>query len=513
MTNASPEYIRFLLNEDPGIKLLHSRNGAEIIAFFYTLFREDRIQILDEEQFELRLIDNIVYFRESFDESVDSSNGESDENAFDSADDAYMTLTFPERQQQARSLITKWASEKLRYIRRIRTDEGNFIELSASTERILSFVEDIEGQPFVGTESRFLDILHRLRDLTEHTTENPEQRIKQLTEQRAQLKEQIDQIKNTGQTYTYSINQITERLHEISRNARDLLADFRQMEENFRKIIASLYTEADFAEYGKGKILGYTLDANRKLRDSPQGQSFSSFWNFLAQDSGKNEINNMTSVLFQRIREQKIAWNDDFLLHLKSALHEAGKKIVNTNRLLADRLNRVLARQEEEDRKLILQHIHSIKNLSIRCMEHSPKNTAFMEIDTKPVLFFPQARYPVLPGKEKTIISMESAGEDLVLTGEVLQNLFHQFYIDEAQLLKTIEQFREKHQGMSQFSLSELAAEFPIRKGLAEIIGYISLASQLDWARILDAETETIHFSSVEEKTEMKITLPKVMFL
>lgn len=511
MKDSSPEYIKILLSDDPGVKLLHSRNTAEIISFFYSIFRTDRVQTINEEEFELRLIDNINLFRnllENPEEDLDFSGDD-----FSPKDSNGSIKTFAERQQQARSLISRWASEKVRYIRRIRTDERNYIELTPPLERLLGFIEDLEGQPFVGTESRFLDILHRLRDLADHTTENPEQRIKLLREQQAQLKNQIEEIQQSGQTYTYSANQITERLMEISRNARDLLADFRQTEENFRKIIASLYTETDFAETGKGKILGYTLDANRKLRDSPQGQSFASFWNFLAQDSGKNEINSLTAELFQRIREQGIIWNDDFLLYLKSALHEAGKKIVNTNRLLADRLNRVLARQEEENRKLILQHIHTIKNLAIRCVESPPKDTVFMEIETKPALFFPQARYPVFSGKEKTILPMESAAKDIVLTREMLQSLFHQFYIDEIQLKETLNQFRMKHPERLQFSLGEFIAEFPLRKGLAELIGYVSLAVQSDQARILDTDLETIRFTAVEHNNEMGITLPKVMFI
>ncbi|MDR1747470.1 MAG: DUF3375 domain-containing protein [Spirochaetaceae bacterium] len=506
MKNTSAEYIKILFSQDPGIKLLHSRQAAEIISFFYSLFRRDHIQTITEEEFELRLIDYIGDSPELFEEGEDSGGG---------------IQTFAERQQRARELIARWVSEKFRYIRRIRTETGIYIELSASAERILSFAEDLEGQSFVGTESRFLDILYRLRDLAEHTTENPDERIRQLNDQRTQLKGEIQRIQSTGQAQIYSANQITERLAEISRNARDLLADFRQTEENFRKIIASLYEETGFAESGKGKILGYTLDANRKLRDSPQGQSFASFWNFLALDSGKNEINTLISELLQRVREQGIIWNDDFLMHLKSALHGAGRKIVNTNRLLADRLNRVLARQEEEDRQLIVQHIHTIKNLALRCIERPPEDTGIMCVYTKPELFFPLRRYPILPGKEKNAMPMEPAENDSAASGEVLQRLFSQFYIDEKQLLKTIEEYREKRGAASQFTLAELTAEYPIRKGIAEVVGYVSTASRLvplGQAVILDSEKETIRFSPVEEagdeeNREMEIVLPKVIFL
>jgi len=508
MKDTSSEYIKYLFSHDSGVRLLHSRNGAEIISFYYSLFRQEHVQTVSEEEFELRLTDYLRSSRILLDET-----GEQDQQESLSIDTHGECETLAELRELARLHINRWASEKLRYIRRIRTDEGNYIELSASVERILSFVEDLEGQPFVGTESRFLDILHRLRDLAENTTENPEQRIQQLKEQRAQLKKQIEEILVTGQTYTYSANQITERLIEISRNARNLLSDFRQTEENFRKIIASLYNETDYAESGKGKVLGYTLDANRKLRDSPQGQSFASFWNFLAQDSGKNEINNLTATLLRRIEEQGIIWNDDFLVHLKSALHDAGKKIVNTNRLLADRLNRLLARQEEENRQLIVQHIHAIKNLAARCIEHPPENKQFMEVCTRPDLFFPQSRYAVLPVQEPEVVPMKSADANINFTSEMLFSLFNQFYIDPEKIRETIAAFRKMHGAVSQFTLGEIIAEFPVQKGLAEIIGYVSLAAESTGASILDNDKETIRFLSVDDKVEMEITLPKVVFI
>ncbi|MDR2897831.1 MAG: DUF3375 domain-containing protein [Spirochaetaceae bacterium] len=512
MKDISPEYITVLFSHDPGIKLLHSRRAAEIISFFYTLFRRDHVQTIAEEEFELRLSDYIGDSPEFFEEGEQESP----------ADSSIIVQTLAERQQRSRELIARWASERFRFIRRLRTETGTSIELSSSVERILSFVEDIEGQPFVGTESRFLDILHRLRDLAEHTTDNPEERIRQLKEQRSQLKDEIRRIQETGQAQVYSANQITERLAEISRNARDLLADFRLTEENFRKIIASLYEETGFAESGKGKILGYTLDANRKLRDSPQGQSFASFWHFLALDSGKNEINNLTTELLQRVREQGVIWTDDFLMHLKPALHGAGRKIVNTNRLLADRLNRVLARQEEENRQLIVQHIHTIKNLALRCIENPPVDAEMMSIYTKPELFFPLRRYPILPGKEKNALPMEQAEQNGIVAEAVLQRLFNQFYIDEELLLKNIEAYRKKRSvslesgAVSQFTLSELTAEYPVRKGIAEVVGYVSLASRAvesGQAVILDSENETIRFLSIEENREMEIRLPKVLFI
>ncbi len=130
---------------------------------------------------------------------------------------------------RARKYISLWCSDEKEYIRRYYNGQNiPVVELTPSMERLFTFLEEIEPKKFVGTESRFRTILFQLRKLYQNINEDPETRIESLKKQ-----------------------------SEI--------------------------------EATKGSILGYTLDIDAKMRESAQGQSFSSFWNFIAQDK-ENEL-------------------------------------------------------------------------------------------------------------------------------------------------------------------------------------------------------------------------------
>jgi Protein of unknown function (DUF3375) len=72
------------------------------------------------------------------------------------------------------------------------------VELTADTERAIGWLEDMQMRHFVGAESRFLLIVQMLRDIVQNSVDDPEERLKQLEQQRVELDRQIDQIYETA---------------------------------------------------------------------------------------------------------------------------------------------------------------------------------------------------------------------------------------------------------------------------------------------------------------------------
>jgi hypothetical protein len=66
-------------------------------------------------------------------------------------------------------------------------------------------------------------------------------------------------------------------------------------------------------------------------------------------------------------------------------------------------------------------------------------------------------------------------------------------------------------QSRSQISLRQLVEEFPVRKGLAEVVTYLSLADKDDKALVAESETETLTVST-ESGRARRIELPKIIF-
>lgn len=499
MKSSTSSYFNSLLKSDAGFSLLHSKSAHLVLSFLYQIFRVSHVQSINSDEFETRFS---VFLQEHLDEESKLKEDEED-----SQDILSQIKSSAELQLRARAYVNSWCNTK-EYLRRYYNREGEaVIELNPSIERLFNWIENCEQKEFVGTESRFQNILLQLRDLHQHINTDPETRITELKKKKAEIDAEINRIKKTGTVQTYTSVQIQERLFELDKNSRELLSDFRQVEENFRKIMQEIYKKQSEGTSSRANILGYTLDTDSKLRNSPQGQSFSTFWNFLSQDSD-NEINSVTTDIISKSNTE-----NEFLLQLKHYLYDAGHKIIEQNRTLADRLNRVLKVDAAAERKQISNLISSIKkdmNDYVRKVEDgkAQMEDSFMSIETKPFLYFPQARTLQPPSAQKEFSKVSAFNVQAVNPLDFAE-LFTQFYIDEKKLLKNIEEFR-KVNGNRQFTLKEFLQSFPLEKGLSELIAFYGL-SQTIKSTINTDETDEIEIK--KEDTLYKIRVPRLIFL
>jgi len=495
MRSTKSDYIKSLIKNDSGFSLLNATSAHLIISFLYSVFRLNHIQALPSDEIETKLA---TFLQEHIDEIQSEEVG------------------FQDLQAKARDYISEWCGQK-QYLRRYYNKSSiPLVELSAGVERVFNWIENCEPKEFVGTQSRFQTILLQLRELNQNINTDPETRIQKLKEQRAEIDREIKEIQKTGIVKTYTKIEIAEWIGEIDRNSRELLSDFRQVEANFRSIMQEIYKKQSETENTRGNILGYTLDTDRKLRLSPQGQSFSSFWNFLSQDTN-NEISSVTESIISNSAEK-----DEFLLNLKNYLYEAGHKIIEQNRTLTDRINRILQQQTATERKQfsnltsdIKKEMHKFvsKVVENKNFESEIGTKDFMKVETKPNLFFPQSRNLSLPEIEREFVSVQHFDqENSSSMDSALNDLLSQFYVDEKLLLKQIEDYRKNHniENGKTFTLKDVIQEYPIQKGLEELLTWFSIAQNLSGTVIVRNETDEIE---VEKENEIiKIKIPKMIF-
>ncbi|MCK9170945.1 MAG: DUF3375 domain-containing protein [Treponema sp.] len=512
MHNTSAGYFSSLIAQDAGMKLLRSHAAHLTISFLYGTFREKHVQVIPSGELESQLA---VFLQEHRNEELllDEEMGDDSSVQF-AADFSAKKELFNDLQIKAKLLVSLWCSDEKAYIRRYHSAEGiPVVELSASVERLFTWLENSEPTQFVGTESRFQNILLQLRDLKEHTTEDPAARIAELREAQRKIDEEIREIKSTGRAQTYSAVQIRERLESISRSSRELLGDFRQIEDNFRSILQEIYREQSEVEATRGTILGYTLDTNHKMRVSPQGQTFSSFWDFISQDSD-DEIGTLVNAILDSAETKDTGWSDTFLTHLKLYLYQAGHKIVEQNRVLTDRINRILSQQEVNERRLVTQLTADIKKEMLVYLPRVDSGAAqvppdFLSVEGRPELFFPQARYPVFPLQTNDFTEMHRFDEQTIDPSS-LRELFTQFYIDEKVLQKHAAEFRSGKNG-GQFTLAELITTYPVEKGLAEIVAWYGMAEHTDRMQVLPDRTDVIQFN--RNGSVVSVTVPRMLFV
>lgn len=411
-----------------------------------------------------------------------------------------------DRNLRARLYLDRWTDKGFLIKAPDEKTGEHFIELTSATEKVLNWLEEaLHQQRFVGTDSRFRDIFRKLKEVVEYSTADPEIRLSQLEQEKAKLEQEMEQIRLTGQVKIMEKHQVEENFIEISRMAKSLLADFKDVEKNFQHIGRNLYEKQTGLLYTKGSLLEIALNAWLILKDEEQGKSFYAFWNFLQSDTQKEELKQLIQQLYQLLDEHQIKYGEDqFLKYLKRNLHHSGTRVLESNDRLAEKLNRVLAERNVHERMRILELIRDIKQYALQIINDPPQEENFMELPVfEAEIRLPLNKRMVLGPEEDMVVESQQDDEQEVPD---LSQLFNQFFVDKKELESRISFLLNEKKSVS---LQEVVEQYPIEKGLSEVVTYFAIASQHPRHEIVADEEEEIIFRPAIGET---IKAPKIIF-
>jgi len=479
------------LQQSPAVKLMRSNHAAMVVSFLYKMFRAAGVAVLPLEALTHKLSDYLAAI------------GFMDEAETTATD--YLTQDYYDR---ASLYIKRWAEEENRYIY-INIDDKTHepvVSLSRYTEKIFQVLHQLRENEFVGTESKLLDLFGKVQELVQQTNEDPEERIKVLQARKKQLDDEIKLIRKTGTVLVYEPWQIKSRWADIERLAGELTGDFREVEENFKEIYKSISHRHADATLSKGQLLRLTFDALEELRSNDQGKSFYAFWEFLMDEARQQQLNAMLQQLYDLLDKTGVEYANRQLLQLKYILHQAGIKVLRTNELLGYKLSRIVVERERGNRQKTQNIIHKILQHAIQKADRSERNEVVVEVDDKPEVYLPLERklgekpvehhFGKLPDRSRLSIDQ--------LTG--LQKLMDDGSIDKKELLQNIRHLLKVRR---QVALREVLEHYPCRRGLAELLAYVSLATILPGTAITYTEHEDLLFDTHLQKY---LQVPKIIF-
>ncbi|PIQ27168.1 hypothetical protein COW36_16580 [bacterium (Candidatus Blackallbacteria) CG17_big_fil_post_rev_8_21_14_2_50_48_46] len=479
------ERFSLLLEDALPLRLLKSDYAPLILATFQSLFKSQNRLILDEESLQEQLAELLEDIRFRAEEGVDR---------------VY--------EAQARHLLARWTDQG--YLRNFLTEEGKVCyELTADSEKALRWVETLEKQDFVGTESRFRDILGKLRELLEYTVEDPDRRVAELERRKAEIEIEIARIRECNEVSSFDDYQIKSRFQELNRLARDLLADFKEVEDNFRQITRTIYQKHAEKQSRKGQILRYAFDAIEELRQSEQGKSFYAFWDSLLRSSGHQELQNLAEELYMVLENRQINTQDSLLRSIKSFLHQAAQKVLESNDRMAEKLSRIIIERDPQETRRLKETIGSIKEVALKLAEKEFSSEAFISIEGQPEIFMPLERKLGRPSIDPVFSQQpeEPSGEfDWQEEPEVMDRLFQTFFVDKKALKKQLARLLQDNR---QLSLQDILRDFPIEKGLPELFAYLSFASQAEKHEIDTEKRDLILF---DHENQRALVMPEVRF-
>lgn len=450
--------IQSLFQESATVRLFRSDHAPMILAFFMRLSREQNRLVLAEAE----LIELLADFLEDVD-------------FFEAPEPGHENGQLSYFESRATTLTQRWCDQG--YLRNYLNPRGETLyELTPESEKALQWLESLQKQEFVATESRIKDIVSKMRELVEHSHGNPDLRIQELEGRKRKIEAEIQRIRQDQTVHSFDDYQIKSRFMEINRLAQQLLSDFREVEENFREITREIYQRHMELRGGKGQILRYAFDALESLKGSDQGKSFYAFWDFLLMTSGQQELHELTEQVFELLQARSIEQSDSFLRHLRSFLHQAAQKVLDSNDRMAERLSRIIIDKDPQESRKMKETIARIKELAVRLAEREYSPEDFLHLELKPDLHMPMERRLALEPEDPIFLEQPDLEPlDYEEPPEALEYLFNAFFVDKDSIRERIEMLLGQFPEMS---LKDVLKQFPIQQGLPELFAYLTLAAR-----------------------------------
>lgn len=469
--------IGWLRTNSPAWRLLRADSAPLVLSFLHRVFVEENVRSISATELISRLDDELYALNERTPKS------------------------FP---KPAKAYLDDWASPEYGWLRKYYpegTDEAHF-DATPAVEKALQWVRALGEREFVGTESRLNTIFDLLRQIVFGTETDPRARIEELERQKQRIEESIARIK-AGDVSMLDASGVRDRYQQFAATARDLLADFREVEENFRKLDRQLREKIAGWHGGKGELLDDVLGSRESIAGSDQGRSFQAFHDFLLSQARQEEL----SGLLAKVHElaEATAECDPRLKHVHYDWLDAARSTQATVRQLSEQLRRFLDDQVWFENRRVVDVLRSIEGraLALRDERGVPVTT---EIDgSSPVIRLPMERPLYSPVRRVRIDSEAVTDADEETDPAVL---FDQVYVDREALRDGV---RHALRHVAQVGLTDLVADRPLERGLAELVAYLSL--QDDAFRVVfdDAHPEQVSWEGPDGLSR-QATLPRVTF-
>ena len=472
------EKLKNIKSSNRTLKLLNSENFAFTLSFFYLAFiKNSRITLTHPEI--LSYLDDYIF------------------NLNQIRDNAYP--------KEAKEYLDDFTNEKNGYLRKYHGAQDEAIyELTPYTQKALEFIESLEKNEFVGSRSKFNIIFELLEELEFEVNMSDDQRIEQLELEKREIDNKIDAIKNQ-RDIRFDSSMVKEHYMQIDEMVRKLKYDFSEIEYNFRSLNQTAMEKIALGSDSKGEVLGSIFHIEDEIRESDQGKSFFAFWQLLSDPNKSQKLTQLIENLYE------IEVVDDFdkskkLLNLKYQLLKSGEKVYGVSSKLIEQLRKYIDDRVWIENRRILELVQIIEKNAMSIKEELPLEKSFISMDNPKIKIDSIASKKLFVPKEEQEFEKELKEEDMQIDMESFYNLF---FINE-ELLELNIQKKLLHQ--EQVSLGEVVKSFPVQKGVAELVGYISIAKKSSSTVIDEASSELLNIQDANGNNK-KIKIPKIIFV
>lgn len=458
-------------------RLLRADHAALMLSFFNKVFVEQGVRSIAGAELVERLDDELFALTERLGQSA-----------------------FP---KSAKAYLDVWSTPGSGWLRKYYpqdSDEPHF-DATAAVEKAIAWVRSLEERSFVGTESRLNTIFDLLRQMTFGTETDPEARLAELTRRRHEIDLEIARVE-AGEVDVLDSAALRDRYQQVTVTAHGLLADFREVEANFRDLDRDLRSKIAAWDGAKGELLDEVLGSRKSIAESDQGRTFQAFYDFLLAPSRQDELK---TRLAEVEAMEAIDEPDPRMRRMLRDWLEAAERTQATVRQLSDQLRRFLDDQVRSEDRRVLELVRTIEAHALALRDVVGVGL-IAEIDAAaPAIALPMERPLYTPVVKAPIDSTGIQPGDEEFTADAL---FEAVYVDPARLTAAVHHVLGSR---TQVSLAQMLREHPLEQGLAELIAYFALPDDGFTTVFDDHRQEEITWSG-EDDVQQVATLPVVTF-
>lgn len=465
--------IEVLREGHPAWRLLRAGNAALVLSFLGRFFAEDNHGAVSSTELSAAL------------------------------DDELHALNLPDPDEPrypraASDYLQDWAATESGWLRRFYpsgSDEVHY-EATSDLEKAYAWVTGLRARSFVGTASRLETVFQLLRQIVHGAEEDPEVRLTELRRRRDELDEEIARAE-AGEVAVLDPTALRERYQQFSGTARELLSDFREVEENFRSLDRAAREQIASWDGGKGELLAELVGNRADITASDQGRSFQAFYDLLLSEARQDELSELlTSVQAlpdvdpdRRLRTIHHDWSD------------AAERTQRTVRQISEQLRRFLDDQLWLENRRVLELVRSVEAAALACRESPPP--IGLEVDVPGIEI-------ALPLERPLFDARPTAEVDSLLDPEAeadvdISVLFGQTFVDQARLADHIRTIVPRS---GTVLLEDIVNFYPVEQGAAEIVGYLALTDD-DLEITMDESQESI-IEYADSTGQRRARLPRV---
>ena len=468
-----------LRDRHPAWRLLRAGNATLVLSFLGDFFVDGNRGACAGSELAAALDDHVY----ALNKEISTESGEA---------------RFP---KDPRAYLEDWSGTDAGFLRRFYPygeDEVHY-EATPAFVKAHSWVVSLQARSFVGTESRLHTVVELLRQIVHGTEADPQVRLEELRRRRDELDAEIAGVE-AGNVAVLDATGVRDRYQQLSTTARELLADFREVEENFRLLDRGAREKIASWDGSKGELLAELVGGRSEITGSDQGRSFQAFYDFLLSETRQQEL----TELLSRVAALDLVVEDGRIRGIHHDWSEAADRAQRTVRQISEQLRGFLDDQVWLENRRVLELIRAVEGLALEVRDSPPEWGLVVD----------QAGIDITLPFERPLYQPPASA---AVTSHVVQGnadldtdlLFTQTYIDQVRLVDNIRNILPPR---SSTLLSDVVAFYPLEQGAAEIVGYLALNDE-DLTIEMDESGETLleYADPTDPEVSKRARLPRVM--